>query len=486
MSTTAPARRSLAAAVEAMAGDVLVAPTPLSAATYVGGATDDRNVTPGRLFFALLGERVDGHAFCGTAVAKGAVGVVIARGRPVPAGCEGAFVIAVDDPRLALGALARRLRAEFQGRVIGVTGSNGKTTTKELIAAALSSAGSVARTAGNFNTDVGLPLTILETTGQESFWVLEMAMRGLGQIAYLAAVGRPHVAVITNVGAAHLELLGSLENIARAKGEIYGGLEPDGIAILPAGAPLVEAQAAHLPDRRKLRFGAVGPKPTGARADTADVRILEFLPAGAAGSVVRMAVADEPVVVRLPLAGEHNARNAAAALAVAVALRVPVLPAAAALAGTALPAHRSSVLEVAGRSILDDCYNANPGSMAAAIATVASLAGGNARAYAILGDMRELGPEAEGMHVEMGREVAARRLAGVVGVGPMGAHIARGAREAGVDASRAVAVSEPAEAARLVAGWAGPGDWVLVKASRGMQLERAVEALAATLRAAAG
>jgi UDP-N-acetylmuramyl pentapeptide synthase len=172
----------------------------------------------------------------------------------MPAGCEGVPVIAVADVRRALGDLARAVRARFKGRVVGVTGSNGKTTTKELIAAALSVAGTVLRTQGNLNTDVGLPMTVLESTEEEDFWVLEMAMRARGEIAYLADIGKPHVGVVTNVAGAHLERLGSIEEVARAKGEIFHGLADGGVAVLPADEPLLEKEASHLPEERKLRF----------------------------------------------------------------------------------------------------------------------------------------------------------------------------------------------------------------------------------------
>ncbi len=472
-----PARHTLRFAAEAMGATALALPTPRDDAGFAGAASDSRAVTPGRIFFALAGEKVDGFAFCGAAAAAGAAAVVVAAGRGIPAGCDGVAVLAVPDPRRALGDLARAARARFTGRIVGVTGSNGKTTTKELVAAALSASGPVHKTAGNLNSEVGLPLTILEATGAETFWVLEMAMRARGEIAYLAEIARPQVGVVTNVAAAHLGRLGSLEEVARAKGEIFHGLAPGGIGILPAGAPLVEAEAAHLPEARKLRFGAVHADVTDARREEADVRILEFVPAGAAGAVVRLSVKDSPVVVRLPLAGAHNARNAAAALAVVAALGLPIGPAAAALARTALPPHRSRVVEVAGRSILDDCYNANPASMSAALATVAGSIAQPARAWAILGDMLELGDEAEALHVALGRELVARRFAGVVAVGPLAAHIARGARQAGLEAGRVVTAAEPAQAAAVVAGWAERGDWIVVKGSRGGRLERAVEAL---------
>jgi UDP-N-acetylmuramoyl-tripeptide--D-alanyl-D-alanine ligase len=371
---------------------------------------------------------------------------------------------------------------------VGVTGSNGKTTTKELTAAALAAAGPVLRTEGNYNTEIGLPLTILSARGHERFWVLEMAMRGRGQIALLADIARPHVGVITNVAGAHLELLGSIEEVARAKGELFAALGDGGVAVLPAGDRLIEAQAAHLAEGQKVRFdagdgGGPGVPPGAAGGDPLDVRVLEALMAGADGQVVRYAVRRQPVVARLPLAGMHNAQNGAAALAVATALGVPAPAAAAALAATKLPPHRSAPLGIAGRIVLDDCYNANPASMRAALATVAASstgAGAGARAFAILGDMLEIGPDEAAEHRALGREAAAL-LAGLVAVGPRAADIVRGAADAGLPAARLHATDDPAAAAAHLAPWTQPGDWILVKASRGMRLERAIEALASAL-----
>jgi UDP-N-acetylmuramoyl-tripeptide--D-alanyl-D-alanine ligase len=468
---SAAASRALDFAARAMGGRLLRAGA--RGATFAGAAADSRAVAAGQLFFALPGERVDGFAFAGQAAAAGAVGVVVAKGRGLPAACDGVAVIAVDDPRRALGDLARAVRAEFHGRVVGVTGSNGKTTTKELVAAALRPTGAVLRTPGNFNTDVGLPLTVLSATGAEAAWVLEMAMRARGEIAYLAEVARPDIGVITNVSGAHLERLGTIEEVARAKGELFAGLGPTGVAIFPADEPLIEAQAAPVAPERRLRFDGA------TRADV-DVRVLEVVPAGAAGSVVRYAVRRTPVVVRLPLAGVHNAKNGAAALAVALASGVPIVDAALALETLALPPHRSAAVPAGGRVILDDCYNANPDSMRAALASVVASAG-SARAFAVLGDMLELGPDAEDLHRAVGRAAGAR-LAGLAAAGTFAGALVDGARAAGLPADRAVVAATPEDAATRVATWTAPGDWVLVKASRGMRLERAVAALVDVLR----
>ena len=335
------------------------------------------------------------------------------------------------------------------------------------------------RTAGSLNTEIGLPRTVLESSGEEKIWVLEMAMRGPGEIAFLCEIARPHVGLVTNVSSAHLGRLGSLEEVARAKGEIFAGLEPDGIAVLPADEPLLEAEARHLPESRKRRFGGLE-TPTRLFPEAREVRILEYVPMGEHGSVIRLGVGDEPVVVRLPLAGEHNARNAAAALAVVLALGLPARPAAAALERVALPAHRSRFLRVQGRHILDDSYNANPGSMAAALASLSASAGGSGQTFAVLGDMLELGAETDARHRELGRQVAELGFAGLIALGAHAAELARGAQEAGLPAARILVTQDPAAAAASVLDWSQPSDWILIKASRALRLERVVESLGAS------
>jgi UDP-N-acetylmuramoyl-tripeptide--D-alanyl-D-alanine ligase len=471
VTSPSPKPRSLTWACAAMGGTMLVDPAQVGA-TFSGAASDSRQVAPGRLFFALPGERVDGFDFCAQAVSQGAAALVVSAQRGRPAGCGATPVIAVADARRALGDLARAVRARFCGRVIGVTGSNGKTTTKELIAAALSVGGAVLRTQGNLNTDVGLPLTVLESSEEEDFWVLEMAMRGPGEIAYLAQIARPHVGLVTNVAGAHLERLGSVDQVARAKGEIFHHLADGGVAVFPADDQRIEREAGALPEERKRRFAFAG-----ADRVPCHVRILDFVPAGGNGSRVRLSVGYTPVTVRLPLPGEHNARNAAAALAVASACALPIAAAAARLESASLPAHRSRLVPVAGRMVLDDCYNANPTSMQAALKTVITSAGSAARAFAVLGDMLELGPDAARQHEALGQEVAVLKFAGLAAVGELAAHIANGARAGGLARQQVVATLDPELAASAVADWSRPGDWILVKASRGTRLERVLEAL---------
>jgi UDP-N-acetylmuramoyl-tripeptide--D-alanyl-D-alanine ligase len=467
----APKPRPLTWACAAMGGTML-APPSQAGATFSGAVSDSRQVAPGRLFFALPGERVDGFDFCGQAAQQGAAAVVVPAARGEPANCGGVPVIAVADVRRALGDLARAVRARFRGRVVGVTGSNGKTTTKELIAAALAAGGKVLRTQGNLNTDVGLPLTVLESSEDEDFWVLEMAMRARGEIAYLTEIAKPNVGLVTNVAGAHLERLGSIDEVARAKGEIFHGLAEGGVGVFPVDDERIEREAAALPEERKRRFAFKGPA-----ALPCHVRVLDFVSAGENGSVVRLSVGHTPVTVRLPLPGEHNARNAAAALAVASALSIPATAAAARLETASLPPHRSRLLTVGGRIVMDDCYNANPTSMLAALKTVSTSTGTAARAFALLGDMLEVGSDAAKQHEAIGQKVASLRFAGLAAVGELAAHMVSGARGAGLSRQQVVATLDPELAAAAIAEWSQPGDWILIKASRGTRLERALEAL---------
>ncbi len=463
------ARHTIDFALAAMQGTILEAGA--RGPSFAGAAADSRAVGPEQLFFALPGERVDGFDFVAQAVASGAAGVVVARGRGLPEGRANAAVIAVDDPRRALGDLARAVRAAFRGRVVAVTGSNGKTTTKELVAAALRPLGAVLRTPGNFNTDVGLPLTILSASGAEAAWVLEMAMRAPGEIAYLTEIARPEIGIITNVAAAHLETLGSIEGVARAKGELFAGLGPDGTAVFPVDDPLIAGQAAPVAPERRLTFGERSGRRAGPRL-RAGRRRRRGRPLRRSRDAGRGAVAARRRAQR-----PQRRRGAGGGAAAGV----PLVDAARGLETVTLPPHRSAPVAAGGRTILDDCYNANPASMNAALGALAAASGAGHR-FAILGDMLELGPGAEAAHRELGRAAGGRAgLSGLAAVGQFAPIVVGEARAAGLGAERAVVASSPEAAAAVLASWTSAGDWILVKASRGLRLERAVEALRVAL-----
>ncbi len=451
------------AELAAMPGVVIAAPGP---AEHRAAVIDSRAAGPGDVFFALRGAR-DGHEFCAAAVAAGASALVVARPVEAP---EGVGVYVVTSPEVALGRLgADRRRAMRELTVVAVTGSAGKTTTKELLAAMLAEAAGGAErvhaTEGNLNNHLGVPLTLLGLGPQHRYAVVELGMSALREIAYLVELAAPDVAAVTLVAPAHLEQLGSIDHVAIAKGEIFGGLGPRGLAILPDDdARLIRECEYHgVPAAQRRTFG---------EGAGADVRLVEATAHGT-GQRVRLALGGGEVAFDLALPGRHNARNAAAAAAVGVALGLPADTIAQGLARGRAARHRSEIVDVAGRVVLADLYNANPASTAAALRTLAELAPGRRR-VAVLGDMLELGPTSEALHAGVGRVAASIGVERLVCVGKLATAIARGARDAGLEAARIVETTDRAEAAAAVLGATGPGDAVLVKGSRGMRLEDVV------------
>jgi len=424
----------------------------------VGVAIDSRRVAPGELFVGLPGERADGGTFAEAALAAGAWGVLVAPPHADrltrAASSSGAAVLVHPDPLLAMQSLARAWRGELRARgarVVAITGSTGKTSTKDILAALLAPRLRTAATPANLNTEIGLPLAILAAPADSECLVLELAMRGRGQIAQLAAIAEPDVGVIVNVGPAHLELLGSLEAIAAAKAELIAGLAPGAVAVLPAREPLL---APHLrDDLRVITFGEHG-----------DVTLAAIEPDG----VVVIAHEGGRSELRPSFSGAHNRLNLLAAVAVADALQVEVGGSLA----VSFSAMRGERVELAGGVVvIDDCYNANPMSMRAAIEDLAETAPG--RRVAVLGEMLELGPQAPRMHREIGLYAAEHGIAVLLAVGPLAAQIA----EAYDGESHTVA--DATAAAGLVGGLLRDGDTVLVKGSRGVGLERVVEAIRA-------
>ncbi len=434
----------------------------LAARTVRGVSTDSRTVQPGDLFVALRGPRTDGHRFIGAAVARGAVGVVAAvppeepPQPPVP-------ILLVGDTLRALGVIAARYRRELAAQVVGVTGSVGKTTVAALAAAVLAQRYRVVCSEETWNAEIGVPLTVLRATADTDVVVAEMAMRGLGQIRELVEIARPRIGVVTNVGETHLGLLGSVERIAQAKGELVEGLPPDGTAILNADDPWTRYLAALAPCRI-LRFGL---------APEAEVRAEQVVVAGR-GSPFRLVVGTEAAEARLPLPGRHNVGNALAAAAVAASLGVPVAAVCAGLERAPQPSRRLQVEEVGDLLVINDTYNASPRSVRAALDVLDGLAGARRR-VAVLGDMRELGDESARLHREIGREVAQRGTALILAVGPEASVLAEGAREAA--GSEVLHLPDREAAAALLPALIRPGDVILVKGSRALGLEAVVEAL---------
>ena len=422
---------------------------------------DSRDISDDCLFVAIKGEHADGHDFAADVIAAGAKAVLSARELDQPC-------IVVDDPVLALGRLAHWVRTRLLTcTVIGVTGSSGKTSTKELIAGILCADGPTVCPKGSLNTEVGVPLTILSADEATKYLVLEMGMRGEGQIRYLTEIAEPSVGVIVNVGMAHAELLGSREAIARAKGEIVEGLPADGFAIVNGDDPLVVAKCEHT-KAHVIRFG---------RGAECNVRAADVRVDAAARASFTLHHANQSVAVTLKLHGEHFVENALAAAAVALALGITIDVVAAELSIAGLDSKwRMEVQELGNHvTLVNDCYNANPESMRAALAATASIAAGR-RSWAILGEMRELGESSREEHESLGRAAATMGIDRLICIGEALTHTHEAAVAAGV---LSASVTEIEEAVSIITTEAIPGDVILVKASRGIALERVADALSA-------
>jgi UDP-N-acetylmuramoyl-tripeptide--D-alanyl-D-alanine ligase len=448
-----------------------------SGVSVAGVSIDSRTLVPNELFVALRAER-DGHDFLPGAFERGAAAALVSRREPLPELPADASLVLVADTATALTALGRWARGRLEGvPVVGITGSTGKTSTKDLITAALSAGLAVCASPGSFNNEFGLPLTLLSATGATEVVVAEMGARGIGHIAALAEVARPTVGVITNIGIAHAEFFGSRAEVAQAKGELLEALPADGTAVLNADDDMTPGLARRSP----ARVLTAGLDPG------ADVRVSGITLDGELRPSFRLETpwggAD---VSALPLRGAHQAGNAAFAVAVAGVLGVGLDAAVAGLARAAGSPWRMELCRTpAGLVVLNDAYNANPTSMAAALEALCSLdfsgghprtPGGAGRRFAVLGPMAELGACSDDEHRRLGRLAAACGLAALVTVGPEAGPLAESAREGGVDV---IVVDGPEGAIEALAPRLRAGDAVLVKASRVAGLERLAAALEA-------
>ena len=439
-----------------------------SASLFTSLSTDSRTLLPGALFVALEGERYDGHSFLPSAAARGAAGAVVRRSHPLPAVPAGFGLFVVDNPLHALGALARFHRRRFQLPLGAVGGSNGKTTTKEMVGSILCAAGPALKTEGNLNNEVGVPLTLLRLNTTHRAAVVELGMNAPGEMARLVAIAEPDAGLLTTIQPEHLQGLGSLAGVAAAEGELFSGLAATATAVVNLDDALVVEQA-RLANARWLTFG---------RTAQADVRLEGTRPRGRAGQDVLLRSEGRTHTVRLGFVGAHNALNAAAAFALARALGFSAEHCVQGLELAQPTARRLTVVEApGGLTVLDDCYNANPASVTAALQTARELAG-TGRVVAVLGDMLELGAGEAEEHRHMA-EVASRLAAVRAFLGPRSA--------------AAVPADEAPEAARFLDveplwDWLRPrlraGDVILVKGSRGMRMERLVERLTGAAAAA--
>jgi UDP-N-acetylmuramoyl-tripeptide--D-alanyl-D-alanine ligase len=461
-----------AGAIADMTGGRLAAGCPTTQVTRVW--TDSRTTRRGDLFVALTGERFDGHRFVGDAIRKGAVGALVRRGYGgermtgtalLP---RKAVLIEVDDPLRAYQDLAGAYRRRFPIPVVAVSGSNGKTTTKEMIGRIVSERFDTLMTEGNLNNHIGVPQTLFRMKARHEAAVIEMGVSGLGEMTRLCDIAAPTHGVLTNIGPTHLATLGNIQTVARAKGELLEALPPDGTAVLNAD----DAFFKELCERARGRIVSFG------YAEHADVRALRVESSGPAFSKVRMAVHGRarPFSVALGATGRHNVANALAAAAAGIALGLGVETIRAGLSRYRPSAMRSEVRRWRGATVLNDCYNANPVSVRAALQWMADLKG-SGRTFAVLGDMLELGGEAEQAHREIGRELARSATDYALTMGDLGARIAAGALEGGLPTERVVTAKDPETLAEYLQRVVRKGDVVLVKGSRGARMERVLEAI---------
>lgn len=428
----------------------------LDSALASGFAFDHREVAPGDLFICIRGSRFDGHDYAAQAIARGAVACLASRPIPAPH-------ILVTDVVRAIAMLGTEFRKRVSGEVVGVTGSYGKTSVKEFLAAALSSLGTVAKTEGNRNTELTAPLLFAQLDGTEAAVVVEMAMRGKGQIGELCQIASPTAGVVTNVGHAHLEALGSRLEIAKAKRELLEAIPNYGHGAIWAEDEFRDILAKHV----GCHLGYFG------FLDSADARIESCEFVGWTKTVARMRVDGEVVDLEIPASGKHMALNAAAALLLASRLGSPLGEAARSIATTQLPAMRMQVIERGGVTIVLDAYNAAPGSVAASLQTLASLPC-EGKKRMVLGDMLELGRATAELHGLIGARIAQAGVTSVLFFGPNAIQHALPAYSSACGGCEARAAASIEEVAVFLDS-AAPGDVVLVKGSRGMALERALE-----------
>jgi UDP-N-acetylmuramoyl-tripeptide--D-alanyl-D-alanine ligase len=424
-----------------------------------GYSIDSRTVGRAELFFAVKGERLDGHDYVGAALEKGAAAAVVRKDQ-VQRYPDKTKLLAVDDTLVALQTLATAVRKLWGKPLVGVTGSAGKTTTKEAIAHVLSARFRVLKSEGNFNNHFGLPLMLLKLEPEHDVAVIEMGMSHAGEIRALAKIAQPEIGVVTNVAPVHLEFFDSIAGIARAKYELIESLPTSGTAVLNADDEYVSQFGRDFKGKVILY---------GTRA-TADVRCEKVQARGAEGSEFDVVVAGEREPARLPLVGEHNILNALAAVAVGLARGLKLKEAVGALATLAPPDKRGQVLQLGNTTVINDCYNSNPKALSAMVDALAAMKAG--RRIVIAGEMLELGPAGAELHRAAGAHIGEKKIDILLGVRGLAQNMVEGARQAG---ARAEFVATPEEAGEWLARETKDGDVVLLKASRGVKLEKALE-----------
>ncbi|MBI3596900.1 MAG: UDP-N-acetylmuramoyl-tripeptide--D-alanyl-D-alanine ligase [Nitrospirae bacterium] len=474
------------------------------AQTVPGLSIDSRTIRPGELFLAIRGERFDGHQFVYDALGRGACGVVVnVSAHRIPKTAEeetllrGKILIGVTDTLTALQELSRFHRQRWSLPVIAVTGSNGKTTTKEMTAGILTERYVTLKNEGNFNNQIGVPLTLLRLTARHQAAVLEMGISRAGELRRLCEVAIPRVGLVTNIGPTHLETLGSLDAVASAKAELLGALSPsEGVAILNRDDPFYAYLRSRAPGR-VVTFG-LGPDAAVSaeeiqETDSLTRIVLSWDPSifgigrsaarsgrgsGRTGKEMQSSVGSDRIriPINLPTVGRHNVLNAAAAAAAGLVLGCEPEEIKRGLEAFRPVAMRSELIFWEGRTILNDVYNANPASVQAALETLSRFVG-HGRRIAVLGDMLELGAAAADAHRQIGRAVASFGIHVLITLGNLAAVIAEEARAQGLDRNRVRVCQEPSQVAQTLKEMTENGDVILLKGSRGMRMERILDHL---------
>ena len=460
---------TLDAVLEATGGQLLVQGGEQSFSKI---STDSRTLDQGDLFVALKGEQFDGHQFLEQAVSRGAAGVVVALEKQEASGVQGFQipVVGVPDTLRAFGDLAEFWRRRYPIPLVAITGSNGKTTTKEMVAAIFSQSWRVLKNHGTFNNLVGVPLTLLQLTSSHQAAVVELGMNQPGEIERLTEITHPEVGMITNIQPAHLEGLGSLAGIQAAKGELFAGMAETATIVVNMDDPRVMKEASPFAGRQ-VRYSTAGA--------SADITLERVVSMDLDGSRFLLKLQEEICEIHLPVLGHHHIMNAVAAAAVAWAVDFQSSAIAAALAEFHPVDKRMEILTLPGDiHIINDSYNANPGSMAAALETLIHLKK-QGKTFAVLGDMLELGEDSPALHRQVGGIVAREGVDHLLAIGPQASHLLAGAAEAGMSSDHLIQASDHQEMATRVRSLLTAGDWLLIKGSRGMRMEKVVELLVA-------
>lgn len=436
-------------------------------ALATGYSIDSRTLKAGELFFAVKGDRFDGHDFVESALSLGATAAIVRKDALAEFSCK-TRLLAVEDTLVALQQLGAAVRRIWGKRLIGVTGSAGKTTTKETIAHVLSSKLRVHKTQGNFNNHFGLPLNLLQLEPEHDVAVIEMGMSHSGEITALAEIAKPNIGVVTNVGPVHLEFFENIAGIARAKYELIASLPAGGIAVLNADDPYV-CQFGRDFHGKVVMYGVHKP---------ADVAAQNIEHLGAQGSRFDVVIDAVRESVMMPLVGEHNVFNALAAIAVALEFGITPGDAIAALRTMAAVDKRGEISEIAGVTIINDCYNSNPKALQTMVDALVAMPA--QRHVVVAGEMLELGPSGSDLHRECGRYMAQHGVNRIIGVRGLAQALVEGAREGGASAEF---IATPEEAGERLAQEVRKGDVVLFKASRGVRLENALEGFRGRIRA---